>query len=139
MRNITLFISLLLCAPVHADIVVSNRNLRAGDVFKIQDLRVIEGQNTGGFDQVADVVGQEARTALYPNRPILVTQVGPPALIERNQVVQVRFAGSGLSISTEGRALERGGLGDRIRFMNLTSRATLFGVVQSDGQIAVFQ
>jgi flagella basal body P-ring formation protein FlgA len=134
-----LFISLLLCAPVHADIVVSNRTLRAGDVFKIQDLRVIEGQNTGGFDQVADVVGQEARTALYPNRPILVTQVGPPALIERNQVVQVRFAGSGLSISTEGRALERGGLGDRIRFMNLTSRATLFGVVQSDGQIAVFQ
>jgi flagella basal body P-ring formation protein FlgA len=129
----------LLCAPVHADIVVSNRTLRAGDVFKIQDLRVIEGQNTGGFDQVADVVGQEARTALYPNRPILVTQVGPPALIERNQVVQVRFAGSGLSISTEGRALERGGLGDRIRFMNLTSRATLFGVVQSDGQIAVFQ
>jgi flagella basal body P-ring formation protein FlgA len=66
-------------------------------------------------------------------------QLGPPALIERNQIVQVRFAGSQLIINTEGRALERGGVGDRVKVMNLSSRTTLFGYVQSDGHIAVYQ
>jgi flagella basal body P-ring formation protein FlgA len=122
-----------------ADIVVPNRTLRAGDILMIDVVRLVGGENPNGFDRIEDVVGQEAQTALYANRPILVDQLGPPALIERNQIVQVRFAGSRLVINTEGRALERGGVGDRVKVMNLSSRATLFGYVQPDGHIAVYQ
>ena len=91
------------------------------------------------ISEIIDVIGQEARTALYANRPILFDQLGPPALIERNQIIQLKFAGSSLVISTEGRALERGGVGDRVRIMNLSSRTTLFGYVQADGHVAVYQ
>ena len=58
---------------------------------------------------------------------------GAPAIITRNQVVVVQFKGNGLHITTDGRALERGAVGDRVRIMNLSSRATLFGQVQQDG------
>ena len=135
-------LTVLLCSvttPLWADIVVPTRTLRAGDIVTIDVVRVVDGEYASSFDDIEDVVGQEARTALYANRPILFDQLGPPALIERNQIVQVRFAGSSLMINTEGRALERGGVGDRVKVMNLSSRATLFGYVQPDGHIAVYQ
>ena len=97
------------------------------------------GHRPGVFDHILDVVGQEARTALYAGRPIPFDAVGPPALVDRNQIVSLRFEGNGLKISTEGRSLERGGIGDRVRIMNLSSRATLFGYIQEDGTIKVTQ
>lgn len=139
MQKATYILVLFAALPASADIVVPSRTVRAGDLITIENVRQIAGQNFDGFDQIRDVLGQEARTALYANRAILFDQIGPPALIERNQIVQIRFAGSSLMISTEGRALERGGVGDRVRIMNLTSRTTLFGYVQPDGHVAVSQ
>jgi flagella basal body P-ring formation protein FlgA len=136
------YLALLFCflpPSLWADIVVPTRTLRAGDILTIDIVRLVEGENKSSFDRIEDVVGQEARTALYANRPILFDQLGPPTLIQRNQIVQVRFAGSRLMINTEGRALERGGVGDRVKVMNLSSRTTLFGYVQPDGHIAVYQ
>ena len=76
---------------------------------------------------------------LDPGGPILLDDIGRPALVTRNQIVQVHFRTNGLQIVTEGRALERGAIGDRLRIMNLSSRATLFGQVQDDGTILVHQ
>lgn len=139
MRRLLVSLLCFLSLPVWADVVVPNRTIRTGDVLSIEVLRLVTGESGDGFGRIEDVIGQEARTALYANRPILFNQLGPPALVERNQIVQIRFAVSKLTISTEGRALERGGVGDRVRVMNLSSRMTLFGFVQPDGHIAVFQ
>lgn len=131
-----------LCAitqPVLADIVVPTRTLRPGDILTQEVVRVLEGSNPAVYNKILDVIGQEAQTALYPNKPIFLNQLGPPALIERNQIIQLKFAASRLTIITEGRALERGGLGDRVRIMNLSSRTTFFGYVQADGHVAVYQ
>ena len=128
---------LLLAQGAVADMVMPNRTIRVNTVLTAQDLVLAEGQRADAFDRIEDVVGQEARVVLYAGRPILFSSIGPPALVERNQIVSIRFEGAGLVISTEGRALERGGIGDRVRIMNLTSRATLFGYVLEDGSIAV--
>jgi flagella basal body P-ring formation protein FlgA len=133
------FIFTLSALPLWADVIVPNRTVRAGDVLTIDVVRIAAGFETSGFDVIEDVVGQEARVALYANRPILFDQVGPPALIERNQIVQIKFAGSRLLINTEGRALERGGVGDRVKIMNLSSRATVFGFVHPDGHVEVYK
>lgn len=122
-----------------ADIVAPARTLRPGTVIGAADLRMLAGDRPGMFDRAEDVIGQEARVALYAGRPIPFDAVGPPAIIDRNQIVPLWFESAGLSISTEGRAMERGGVGDRIRIMNLQSRSTLFGFVQPDGTIKVTQ
>lgn len=128
---------LFLAHSAAADIVVPTRTIRPESVLTAADLGVIAGERLDAFDRVEDVIGQEARIALYPGRPILLDVIGPPALIDRNQIVSLRFEGMGLVITTEGRALERGGVGDRVRIMNLSSRATLFGFVQPDGSVEV--
>lgn len=122
-----------------ADIVVTTRTLRPGDLISASDLGIATGERTDSYDRIRDVVGQEARVALYPNRPIHFDQIGPPALVDRNQIVSVRYVGNRLMITTDGRSLERGGVGDRVRIMNLSSRTTLFGIVQADGSVAVTQ
>ncbi|MEP2892054.1 flagellar basal body P-ring formation chaperone FlgA [Tateyamaria sp.] len=129
----------LVSSAASADVVTPTRTLRPGSLITVEDLSVKSGEQVGMFDRVSDVAGQEARVALYAGRAIPFAAIGPPALINRNQIVSVHFQTSGLRISTEGRALERGGIGDRVRVMNLNSRATLFGFVQADGSIEVKQ
>ncbi len=137
--RISVFLFAVSAFPVCADIIVPTRTIRAGDLLTAETVRIVSGIEASGFEKLEDVVGQEARIALYVNRPILFNQIGPPALIERNQIVQIKFAGSQLMINTEGRALERGGVGDRVKIMNLSSRATIFGFVQPDGYVEVYR
>ena len=131
---------IILCCvtgPCLAQTVVAERTVRAQHIITAADVTLSDSTLAQGFARLSDVVGQEARIALYPGRPILAEHIGPPALITRNQIVKVSFAAHGLLISTEGRALERGAEGDRIRFMNLSSRATVIGIIQSDGSLQV--
>ncbi len=137
MRSLLIFF--LLSGAAIADVVTPTRTLRPGALITVTDLTIRDGDHPGAFDRVSDVVGQEARVALYAGRPIAFEAIGPPAIVNRNQIVPLLFAATGLTITTEGRAMERGGVGDRIRIMNLQSRATLFGLVLADGSIKVTQ
>ncbi len=128
---------LLVAGPLWADSVVPTRTIRANAIIGESDVIIRNGVQSAGFARIADVVGQEARVALYPGRPIGIDDIGPPAIVSRNQVVRVSFQSSGLHIVTDGRALERGAVGDLVRVMNLTSRATVFGQILADGSIQV--
>ena len=122
-----------------SDVVTPVRTLRPGVLIAASDLIVKPGERNDAFDRISDVAGQETRTALYAGRPIAFDAIGPPALVDRNQIVSVRFETNGLTITTDARVLERGGVGDRVRIVNLSSRSTLFGFVQADGTIKVTQ
>lgn len=128
---------LILASPCFADTVISTRTIRPNQIITEMDVTFAAGDLATGFSRLSDVIGQEARVALYAGRPVLAGDIGPPAVITRNQIVPLSFNANGISISTEGRALERGAVGDRIRVMNLGSRATLFGQVLDDGTIKV--
>ena len=86
---------------------------------------------------IGDAVGREAKVALYPGRPILESQIGAPALVERNPMVRMNYAEGPLPIITEGRALDRAAVGEPVRVMNLTSKQTVTGAVAADGSVEV--
>jgi flagella basal body P-ring formation protein FlgA len=134
---LAILMSLLPVAAL-AESVVPTRTIRANDMIEPQDLTLKPIANPNAFTRIHDVVGQEARVTLYAGRPILFDDIGPPAVVSRNEIVVLRYQTSGLTILTEGRSLERGGIGDRIRIMNLDSRTTLFGQIQEDGSVRVF-
>ena len=137
-RLVLAFLMSLLPVAALAESVVPTRTIRANDMIEPQDLTLKPIANPNAFTRIHDVVGQEARITLYAGRPILFDDIGPPAVVARNEIVVLRYEASGLTILTEGRSLERGGIGDRIRIMNLDSRTTLFGQIQKDGSVRVF-
>ncbi len=134
-----LLLGLILLAPVGAlaEIVVPTRTIRAKEIISPADLETKPLDLPGAVTDPNALIGQEARVALYPGRPIRAADVGPPALVDRNDLVVLVFSSQPLSITTEGRALGRGAVGDRIRVMNLSSRTTVTGRIRSDGQIEV--
>lgn len=132
-----LLLMLLWAVPASADSIIATRTIRANAMILDTDVTSSTANVPAGFTRIDDVIGQEARITLYAGRPILTDDIGPPAIITRNQIVRMEYQGTGLSIAAEGRALERGAIGDRIRLMNLSSRATIFGQVQQDGTVQV--
>lgn len=116
-----------------AETLVAARTLPARTIIGPDDVLLHEATVVGGMDQIDLVIGQEARVALYAGRPIRPGDIGPPAVVERNQIVMLVYQRGGVLISTEGRALERAGSGDLIRVMNLTSRTTVTAQIDETG------
>ncbi|WP_028031344.1 flagellar basal body P-ring formation chaperone FlgA [Gemmobacter nectariphilus] len=126
-----------LAGPAQAETLVAARTIRAQAVLTAQDLVVIRDTVPGMLSDPALAIGQEARITLYAGRPIRPGDLGPPAIVERNQIVPLAYQAGPLSILTEGRALMRGGAGDVIRVMNLASRSTVSGRIGADGTVSV--
>lgn len=126
-----------LATATAADVIVAARTLRPGTVVQAQDIAIESGNVPGTFQTPAGLIGQETRVAIYPGRPIRTGDVGPPAMVDRNQIIALRYTRDGLVITTEGRALGRAGVGERLRVINLSSKTTLFGRVSETGEVIV--
>jgi flagella basal body P-ring formation protein FlgA len=135
MRLMVLFV--LAAQPVLAESLVASRTIRAQVVVGPEDVTLVAAEIPGALGDPALVIGQETRVAIYAGKPIRAADLGPPTLVDRNQVVPLIYLSGGLAIATEGRALARGGEGDVIRIMNLTSRSTVSGRVGQDGAVYV--
>lgn len=119
--------------PVTADTIVAARTIPARTILTPEDLVLRDGDVAGGIADPGLLLGQEARVALYAGRPIRIADVGPPAVVERNAVIPLLYRRGGLTITTEGRALDRAGPGDVIRVMNLSSRTTVTARIDETG------
>lgn len=120
-----------------AESLVATRTIRAQSILGPDDVTLVAAAIPGAITVPEEALGLEARVSIYAGRPIRPSDLGPASIIERNQVVPLVFSTGGLSILTEGRALERGGIGDIIRIMNLGSRATVTGRIAEDGRVHV--
>lgn len=128
---------LMLAGPVLAESVVATRTIRAKSVIAPEDLTLVSADLPGALSDPAEAIGLEARVAIYAGKPVRPGDLGPPTLVERNQLVTLVYLSGGLEISTEGRALARGSVGDEVRVMNLGSRNTVMGRVGPDGAVYV--
>jgi len=131
------FILALLAAPVTADTLVAARTVRSHAIITPDDITIKDVAIPGALTFPEEAIGQEARVVLYAGRPIRPGDIGPAAIVDRNQIVRLIFQSGSLQIVTEGRSLGRGGVGDFIRVMNLSSRTTVSGIIAADGSVTV--
>lgn len=133
-----LIAALIALAPVaRGETLVAARTIPAQTVLVPTDLAVASAPHPGALKDPGRAIGQETRTILYQGRPIRPMDIGPAAIVERNDLVALTFASPHLQIVTEGRALERGALGDRVRVMNLASRNTITATITAPGHVQV--
>ncbi|MBP7240732.1 MAG: flagellar basal body P-ring formation protein FlgA [Amaricoccus sp.] len=132
-----LALALVLGAPAQAGSVAPVRAIRAQTVIAAADLTLLDEDTPGAIASIDEAAGLEAKVTLYTGRPILPSQLGPPALVERNQLVRMTYLRGPLAIEAEGRALDRGGPGERVRVMNLASKQIVTGAVAENGSVEV--
>lgn len=137
MRRVLVLLCLMIASPALAESVIATRTIRAQTVIQPEDITLVDAEIPGALTTTQEAVGQEAKVTLYAGRPVLGGDIGAPALVKRNQMVTLVFRNAGLTIRTDGRALERGAEGDLIHVMNLASRLTISGLVAPDGSVSV--
>jgi flagellar basal body P-ring formation protein FlgA len=130
-------LSLLLAGPALGESVVATRTIPAQSVIGPDDVTLVDAALHGALGDLSLAMGKEARVAIYAGKPVRPSDLGPPTLVQRNQLVPLIYRSGGLAITTEGRALARGSEGEVIRIMNLGSRTTVSGRIGPDGAVYV--
>jgi flagella basal body P-ring formation protein FlgA len=126
-----------LAGPASAETLIAARTIRSQTILGPSDLSVVDKSTPGALETPEQAIGLESRVVLYAGRPIRDGDVGPAAIIERNQIVTLMFRRGSLTIAADARALARAGVGDMLRVMNLASRSTVSGIVRANGTVMV--
>jgi flagella basal body P-ring formation protein FlgA len=126
---------------VLAEVVVARRYLARGAVIGADDLelRALDlGSIAGGyFIDPTLVAGLELRRALAPGAVVAPAQVSPIMSVRRGDQVQILLRAGGLEVSSTGKALGNGAIGERIQVRNLKSRKVVEGQVEGPGLVSV--
>jgi len=127
-------------APIESIPVLKNR-IPPGDTIARGDIELVQvpaGRYGGAYiDKVNELVGQSPRRPLRIGEPILSSDVGRPEIISKNGLVTMIAQGPGLTITTTGRALEAGSIGDVIQVMNVQSKKKVQATVIGPDQVQV--
>lgn len=126
--------------PANAKAVVPVRTIPAGSIIGRNDVALRPVAQAPAADMVqnlAAAIGKEAQRSLYADRPIRAREIGPVTLVERNGRVILRFRNGALQLTTVGRALDAGGMGEMIRVMNMDSHRTIYGRISGPGVVDV--
>lgn len=114
-------------------IPVLKSRIAAGHVITRNDvewLQVPANRYGAGFiDRFDDLIGQTPRRALAAGMPIRTADIGKPEAIAKNSLVTMVAQAPGLTITTTGRAMESGSIGDVVQVMNLQSKRAIQATV----------
>jgi flagella basal body P-ring formation protein FlgA len=124
-------------APLWSETLVAATTIRGASPIGVGDVTVVPESVPGALSDPNEAIGMEARINLYPGRPIRAADLQAPAVIDRNDIVTLRFAAGGLMIVTDGRALDRAAEGERLRVINLSSRMTVTATATGPGAARV--
>ncbi len=85
----------------------------------------------------AQAVGMVARRPIPPGQPIALADLARPLAVERGAAVLLELDSAGLTLTAQGQALDGGAAGERVRVLNMGSRAVLFGLVEGSGRVRI--
>ncbi len=115
------------------EVLVSNRNVRRGEVLQAEMLdleeRDITLQKDGYFLDFADLEGGRAKRSIGANRVVTQRHVEPVPVILRGEEITLVLETQHVRLTTRGKAMQDGGIGQKIRVRNVDSRKMLYGEV----------
>lgn len=149
MMRKAVFLALCLVAPVamaasaQADgvrVVVPAHDIARGDTIAESDLTyatVAGGALMSGTVTNPDnVKGMEARRMLHAGETLRADDVRRPVVVSKGQTVTMIFQAPGVSLTTVGRAMSEGGVGDTVTVQNPMSFRMISAVVTAPGTVS---
>lgn len=119
-------------------VVAANRPLAKGYVLRDVDLTWIpmpRGLNFGPedcFSQTELLAGQQLRRAMSTQQVIRLNEVGPPVIIHVGDLVAIGIVSGGVTVETNGRAIEPGAMDDLIQIEVQPHRKRVLARVTGD-------
>ncbi|PIW27869.1 MAG: flagella basal body P-ring formation protein FlgA [Rhodospirillales bacterium CG15_BIG_FIL_POST_REV_8_21_14_020_66_15] len=121
--------------PVLSRVVSRNDVIGQRDVkwIRIRADRVMPDTVT----KLEDLVGMSSKRGLRPDDVVRQSDIERPILVERGSLVTVTLTHGPMALTAQGKALERGALGDVVQIVNRRSKAVFEGEVTGPGRAKV--
>lgn len=114
-----------------ASALVATDVIRAGDQVTHENA----GPNDGG--EGTELYGREVRRTVYSGQTISASNTRPARIVERNQIVTLKYVSGLMEIAVSGRAMSAAAVGEPVRVLNTNSRNMIQGTVQEGGWVLV--
>jgi len=126
---------------ISRDVPVLARRLASGTVIGESDLvwqSIPQERLTGEvLTDASQIIGLELRHGQAEDALLRARDLIPPRLVKRGSLVTMMVATPSLRITTQGRALQDGALGDIVRITNVQSHRIVEGTVQANGTVRI--
>lgn len=86
---------------------------------------------------VESLIGMEVRSSLRSDRPISRSDVGPPIVIHRGDLLEVRVVGRGITVTTDATALGDAAVGDLLQVQIVSPRKKLVTRAVASGRVEI--
>ena len=83
------------------------------------------------------LLGRELRRDIQENKPLRARDIMQPRLVMRGNLVTMLVETPALRITSQGRALQDGGIGDTVRITNTQSKKVVEGTVTGQGTVKI--
>lgn len=117
------------------------KTIRSGEVIKSSDISwtsLPDQQVSRNIVRNKDkLVGMTPRSQIKEGNPIRLNEIERPVLIKRGSLVKIQFNTAKINLSTLGKALEKGGMGDVIQVKNNASNKLISAIVLGPNQVQV--
>lgn len=121
--------------------MVPARIINRGETIKADDVRMVQVQKSqlvSGRPMLQDdIVGMAAKRRLGAGRQIRRTDIEPPRMVRRNDLVTIIYRVRGLMLQAQGRALADGAKGGTISVRNTRSNQTIQAIVDGPDKVIV--
>lgn len=120
---------------------VLNRRVTPGDAITAGDVDWLEVRADQTGSDIAftesQLIGMTPRRGIALQTPVKVRDLQSPRVVAKGALVTVTFQNSRISLTTQARALEEGGVGDAIRVLNTQSNRTVHVTVAGPNLVTV--
>lgn len=124
-----------------ADVPVLNRPMRVGEVVASEDvsyLRLASSRIPRGTIGAADeLIGLSAKRQLRPNVALRDSDFEKPVVVRKGDAVVMVFRAEGIELTTRGKAMTNGGVGETVAVVNTQSLKQVDAVVTGAGAVSV--
>ena len=128
-------------AKVFIQIPVAARDLKAGQIITPDDIltKRVPQESVRGNDPAGkeDLIGKEIKKSVRSGQPVTLNDVRAQVMVAKGKIVTLNFSKGGIMLSTQGKALENGGLGDTVRVMNTQSKSVVQGTVTGPETVSI--
>ena len=136
------FLAMLLAAqtaPLTIEAPVLDRTIERGEILSSDDFTTgsLPPSQARGAMSADAATGMEASRHLRAGAIVRASDVMTPRLVRRGEPVTIHIRSGGLTISTAGRALANGAMGDLVRVVANSTNRTLDAEVEGSGSVRV--
>jgi flagellar basal body P-ring formation protein FlgA len=123
------------------ELPVAVARLAVGTVLREEDIRTARVHTSlvrgDVIRRAADAVGMQVKRQLAAGRPLAVSELSRPAMVQKRASVMMLLDSPGIRLTAQGQALDTGALGERIRVLNPVSRIVIEAEVIGPDRVQV--